>query len=87
MQTATSHHLSLSSLKTQVNETNFLIFKKKRNFMKTAAEAIYFSFLASLATVILQHILLQLALYICLSRGVKHLSCRIVNPIKGLGCC
>ena len=39
--------------------------------MKTAAEAIYFSFLASLATVTLQHFLLRLFLYICLSRGVK----------------
>jgi len=44
--------------------------------MKTAAEAIYFSFLASLATVILQDILLRLALYICLSRGVNMSNCK-----------
>jgi hypothetical protein len=53
MQTATSHHLSLSSLNTHSERDKLSNFLTKDIFMKKAAEAIYFSFLASLATVVL----------------------------------
>jgi len=83
---ANCHKSPLVTILPQHSERDKLSnFFTKEIFMKTAAEAIYFSFLASLATAVLQHILLWLAQYICLSRGVKRLSCRIANP--RLGCC